>query len=29
MRFFRDKLSWTWVGQAQGQQYNAIAVLSR
>jgi hypothetical protein len=29
VRFFRDKLSWTWVGQAQGQQYNAIAVLSR
>jgi hypothetical protein len=29
VRFFRENLSWTWVGQAQGQSYNAIAVLSR
>jgi hypothetical protein len=29
VRFFRGNLSWTWVGQAQGQSYNAIAVLSR
>jgi hypothetical protein len=29
VRFFRDGLSWTWVGQSQGQQYNAIAVLDR
>ena len=29
VRYFRGNLSWTWLGQAQGQQYNAIAVLSR
>jgi hypothetical protein len=29
VRFFRGNLSWTWVGQAEGQSYNAIAVLSR
>ncbi|HEY6630095.1 MAG TPA: hypothetical protein VIZ90_01455 [Rhizobiaceae bacterium] len=27
--FFQDSLSWTWVGQSQGQQYNAVAVLRR
>ena len=29
VRFFQGKLSWTWVGQSQGQAYNAIAVLTR
>ena len=28
VRFFKGNLSWTWVGQADGQPYNA-AVLSR
>ncbi|WP_027051075.1 hypothetical protein [Mesorhizobium erdmanii] len=29
VRFFKGNLSWTWVGQADGQPYNAIAVLTR
>jgi hypothetical protein len=29
VRFFKGNLSWTWVGQADGQPYNAVAVLSR
>jgi hypothetical protein len=29
VRFFRGNLSWTWVGQANGQPYNAVAVLTR
>ncbi|TGQ69733.1 hypothetical protein EN829_013870 [Mesorhizobium sp. M00.F.Ca.ET.186.01.1.1] len=29
VRFFKGKLSWTWVGQADGQPYNAVAVLTR
>jgi hypothetical protein len=28
VRFFQGKLSWTWIGQSQGQSYNAIAVLT-
>lgn len=29
VRFFKGNLSWTWVGQADGQPYNAVAVLTR
>ena len=29
VRFYKGNLSWTWVGQADGQPYNAVAVLSR
>ncbi|MBZ9797904.1 hypothetical protein [Mesorhizobium sp. ES1-4] len=29
VRFYKGNLSWTWVGQADGQPYNAIAVLTR
>ncbi|ESY05444.1 hypothetical protein NKK48_07030 [Mesorhizobium sp. C386A] len=29
VRFFKGNLSWTWVGQADGQPYNAVAVLKR
>ncbi|MGX7873556.1 hypothetical protein ACVDG5_013000 [Mesorhizobium sp. ORM6] len=29
VRFFKGNLSWTWVGQANGQPYNAVAVLAR
>ncbi|MER8445937.1 hypothetical protein NKH52_22365 [Mesorhizobium sp. M1066] len=29
VRFFKGNLSWTWVGQADGQPYNAVAVLAR
>jgi hypothetical protein len=29
VRFFKGNLSWTWVGRANGQPYNAIAVLTR
>ncbi|MBN9221075.1 MAG: hypothetical protein J0I79_24275 [Mesorhizobium sp.] len=29
VRFFKGNLSWTWFGQANGQPYNAIAVLTR
>ena len=29
VRYFRGKLSWTWIGQAGDQPYNAIAVLTR
>ncbi|MER9654915.1 hypothetical protein NKJ26_15560 [Mesorhizobium sp. M0152] len=29
VRFFKGNLSWLWVGQADGQPYNAVAVLKR
>ncbi|MFB9978568.1 hypothetical protein ACFSQQ_18555 [Mesorhizobium kowhaii] len=29
VRFFKGNLSWTWTGQADGQPYNAVAVLTR
>lgn len=29
VRFFKKKLSWTWVGRADGRPYNAVAVLAR
>lgn len=29
VRFFKGNLSWVWVGQADGQPYNAVAVLTR
>ncbi|MEO5758748.1 MAG: hypothetical protein ABIQ51_18010 [Mesorhizobium sp.] len=29
VRFFKGNLSWTWVGKADGQSYNAVAVLTR
>jgi hypothetical protein len=29
VRPFKGNLSWTWVGQADGQPYNAVAVLTR
>jgi hypothetical protein len=29
VRFFKGNLSWIWVGQADGQPYNAVAVLKR
>ncbi|MFD2058582.1 hypothetical protein ACFSQT_37500 [Mesorhizobium calcicola] len=29
VRFFKGNLSWTWVGKADGQPYNAVAVLTR
>ncbi|WP_095086861.1 hypothetical protein [Mesorhizobium sophorae] len=29
VRFFKGNLSWTWTGQAEGQPYNAVAVLTR
>ncbi len=29
VRLFQGRLSWTWVGQAGGTQYNVIAVLAR
>jgi hypothetical protein len=29
VRFFKGNLSWLWVGQANGQPYNAVAVLKR
>jgi len=29
IRFFKGNLSWVWVGQADGQPYNAVAVLTR
>lgn len=29
VRFFKGNLSWVWIGQADGQPYNAVAVLTR
>jgi hypothetical protein len=29
VRFFKGNLSWTWIGQADGQPYNAVGVLTR
>jgi hypothetical protein len=29
VRLFNGNLSWTWIGQSGGKQYNAIAVLTR
>jgi hypothetical protein len=29
VRYFNGNLSWTWIGQSGGKQYNAIAVLTR
>ncbi|TGQ42624.1 hypothetical protein [Mesorhizobium sp. M00.F.Ca.ET.216.01.1.1] len=29
VRSFKGNLSWVWVGQAAGQPYNAVAVLTR